>query len=288
LTKSARFFDRATARAAVLSRLVPALQIKAERLAGLARGGEHAIARGGAGREFWQYREAQPGEARERIDWRRSGRDDALYVRETEGEEAHELVIWCDARPNMHLPDEKRSKLARALVIAGASAMTARAAHERVSLLGAPRSHRPDEVAALHASGVRWPDGAFLPRSPCHLLIVSDFFEPTDMWTGRLNRLDLARTTLTLCTVRDETEVEFTFRGRVRFFDALDGRTQEAGRAEMWKRRFEAVLGAHDRALTELAVQAGGQAGGQRLDHLIAQDEKAFFLALTNRLRVHR
>jgi uncharacterized protein (DUF58 family) len=41
------------------------------------------------------------GESAHRIDWRRSGRDDRLYVREREWETAHTVWLWIDRSASM-------------------------------------------------------------------------------------------------------------------------------------------------------------------------------------------
>ena len=48
--------------------------------------------RAGAGESFWQYRRFNSGEPSQNVDWRRSARDDHLYVREQEWEAAH--TVW--------------------------------------------------------------------------------------------------------------------------------------------------------------------------------------------------
>ena len=45
--------------------------------------------------------QAVPGEEARRIDWRRSARDDNLYVREREWEAAHTIWLWPDRSPSM-------------------------------------------------------------------------------------------------------------------------------------------------------------------------------------------
>ena len=48
-------------------------------------GGLHGRRRAGPGESFWQFRPFVTGEAAARIDWRRSARDDRLYVRTIAG-----------------------------------------------------------------------------------------------------------------------------------------------------------------------------------------------------------
>ena len=56
-----------------------------------------------AGESFWQYRRFVSGEPSQNVDWRRSARDDHLYVREQEWEAAHTVGFGPTARPRWRL-----------------------------------------------------------------------------------------------------------------------------------------------------------------------------------------
>ncbi len=60
------------------------------------------------------------GEAAARVDWRRSARDDRLYVREREWEAAHNIWFWIDRSASMAFSSDlaSASKVERALVSA--------------------------------------------------------------------------------------------------------------------------------------------------------------------------
>ncbi len=75
---------------------------------------------------------------RGRVDWRRSARDDHLYVREQEWEAAHTVWIWADRSPSMVFasPLAKESKLERTLVVSFALAEVLVAGGERVGIPG--------------------------------------------------------------------------------------------------------------------------------------------------------
>src|SRR5271154_5167295 len=78
--------------AASMPRPIP----KTRRVAASVFPGLHGRRRAGPGENFWQYRRFVPGEPASRVDWRRSARDDHLYVRELEWEAAHTVWIWPD------------------------------------------------------------------------------------------------------------------------------------------------------------------------------------------------
>src|SRR5258708_5247319 len=103
---------------------MPRLILEARRVAATVIHGLHGRRRAGPGENFWQYRRFVSGEPSARVDWRRSARDDHLYVREQEWEAAHTVWIWPDRSASMVFasPLVRATKLDRALVIARALA----------------------------------------------------------------------------------------------------------------------------------------------------------------------
>src|SRR3974390_1885774 len=102
-----------------LAAQMPRLILEARRIAATIIHGLHGRRRAGSGENFWQYRRFISGEPAGRIDWRRSARDDHLYVREQEWEAAHTVWIWPDRSASMVFasPLVRATKLDRALVI---------------------------------------------------------------------------------------------------------------------------------------------------------------------------
>src|SRR4051812_28852722 len=111
--------NRAVAEGRSLAASMPRLILEARRVAASVIHGLHGRRRAGSGENFWQYRRFVSGEAASRVDWRRSGRDDNLYVREQEWEAAHTVWIWPDRSASMVFssPLVSETKLDRALVL---------------------------------------------------------------------------------------------------------------------------------------------------------------------------
>ena len=80
---------------------VPRLILEARRVASTLIHGLHGRRRAGPGENFWQYRRFFNGEPANTVDWRRSARDDHLYVREREWEASHTIWLWADRSPSM-------------------------------------------------------------------------------------------------------------------------------------------------------------------------------------------
>src|SRR6478672_3769673 len=114
----------ATVGARKLADAMPRLVLEARRVAATVIHGLHGRRRAGPGENFWQYRRFMSGEPASQVDWRRSARDDFLYVREREWEASHTVWIWADRSPSMAFASAlaTENKLDRALVIAFALA----------------------------------------------------------------------------------------------------------------------------------------------------------------------
>src|SRR5437667_6982554 len=132
---------QATGAARSLSATMPRLILEARRVAATVIHGLHGRRRAGTGENFWQFRRFISGEPAARVDWRRSARDDHLYVREQEWEASHTVWIWPDRSPSMAFAsrDARDSKLERTLIVAFALAELLVAGGERVGIPGLMR-----------------------------------------------------------------------------------------------------------------------------------------------------
>jgi uncharacterized protein (DUF58 family) len=98
---------------------------EAEMLAASVAMGVHGRRRAGHGENFWQYRQAVPGDPRSAVDWRRSGKSDLQFIREMEWEAAQTVSLWVDDAQSMDYRAEgsPRSKGERAALLALAHAV---------------------------------------------------------------------------------------------------------------------------------------------------------------------
>ncbi|HCY99257.1 MAG TPA: DUF58 domain-containing protein [Rhodobacter sp.] len=113
--------------------------------------GEHGRRRAGQGDEFWQYRPAHQGDAARSIDWRRSARSDAHFVREREWQAAQSVSLWVDGSRSMGFSGAKdrAPKLDRARVLALALAVLLLRGGERVGIAGLPPRPGRAQIMAL-------------------------------------------------------------------------------------------------------------------------------------------
>src|SRR5260370_30705178 len=125
-------------RAEELAAALPPLLVAAERVATTVAQGVHGRRRVGQGESFWQFRQYEPGDAAQRIDWRESAKSQRLYVRETEWEAAQSVWLWRDASPSMDYASAASlpSKRARADLLLVALAALLTRGGERTTMLG--------------------------------------------------------------------------------------------------------------------------------------------------------
>src|SRR5262245_32710812 len=166
---------------------MPRLIMEARRVAATIIHGLHGRRRAGPGENFWQYRRFMSGEPAARVDWRRSARDDHLYVREQEWEAAHTVWIWPDRSASMFFKSglAQENKLERTLVIAFALAEVLIEGGERIGIPGLMRPTASRNViermaqAILHDTSAR-PSvpPSFSPSPRAEVVLLSDVCSP--------------------------------------------------------------------------------------------------------------
>ena len=257
--EEATFHDTgAIARAAGASRALaaamPRLILEARRIAASVIHGLHGRRRAGSGENFWQYRRFVSGEAAARVDWRRSARDDHLYVREQEWEAAHTVWIWPDRSASMAFASTlgRETKLDRALVIALALAEVLVEGGERVGIPGLMRPtasrnvidriaeaivHDPNERASLPPS--------FVPSPLAENVLLSDFWSPIEEVRQAIAHIAASGAGGHVVQIVDPAEETFPYAGRIEFIEPEGAGAITAGRAEAWRTDYVARIERH-------------------------------------------
>lgn len=253
-----------------LADAMPDLMVEAKNLAASLLAGLHGRKRAGLGQSFWQYRQYGPGDASSRIDWRRSARGDALFVREMEWESAHTVRLSVDMSSSMRFasPDAREPKRDRAVIMALALTAMLTKGGERVGLIGGERpktGHAATSAMALElitrdtdkSGKLRWSDmTAVKPRED--VIILSDFLFDEEARDVLVNQLVARGARAHLIQIIDPVEEAFPFKGRMRF-QPLDKRSNEvtAGRAESWREPYQAIFKAFTQELRQIARARG-------------------------------
>src|SRR5271157_6338029 len=273
---------RASGEGRTLAASLPRLILEARRVAATVIHGLHGRRRAGPGENFWQFRRFVSGEPASRVDWRRSARDDHLYVRELEWEAAHTVWIWADRSPSMAFasPLVRDTKLYRALVVALALAEVLVEGGERVGLPGLMRPTGSRNViermaqAIVHDRSERssLPPN-FAPSPLAEIVLLSD------LWT---DIADIRRTIAQLSSggarghvvqIVDPAEETFPYWGRIEFVEPEGGGRITAGRAQTWRADYAERVQRHragiraetDRLAWSFTIHRTGRAASELL-----------------------
>jgi uncharacterized protein (DUF58 family) len=250
-----------------LAKRMPRLVLEARRVAATLSHGIHGRRRAGPGESFWQFRPFVTGEAAQRVDWRRSARDDRLYVREREWETAHTIWLWIDRSASMGFASDlaKAPKIERGLVLGLALADAFVEAGERVGLLGlmAPRASRQiTEKIAETLVADRWSlEDDLPPRASVatldEVVLISDFLSPRDDIAAVVEGISGRGARGHLVMIVDPVEETFPFQGQAVLHDLEGGLQLRIGDAASWGRAYRDRIARHRGALEELVRRRG-------------------------------
>lgn len=263
-------------RAEELAAALPPLLVAAERVATTIAQGVHGRRRVGQGETFWQFRQYEPGDSAQRIDWRESAKSQRLYVRETEWEAAQSVWLWRDASPSMDYASSPAlpAKRARAdLLLVALAALLVRGG-ERASLLGTgipPLSGRValNRIAALidrpNGPGESLPGFETLPRY-AQIVLIGDFLSPLDEVHSLIARFAASGLRGHILQVLDPAEETLPFDGRVRFEGIEEADEVLISRVEAVRAEYTGRLAAHRAGLAAIARPAGWSFATHRTD----------------------
>ena len=250
-----------------LANRMPRLVLEARRVAATLAHGLHGRRRAGPGESFWQFRPFVAGEAAQRIDWRRSGRDEHLFVREREWEAAHSIWLWIDRSASMGYASNLAGapKIERALVLGLALADAFVEAGERVGLLGLtpPRAtrHIAERMAEAIVADRAGLEADLPPMRPLAMLdealIVSDFLSPISDLSRAVEGLSARGARGHLVMIVDPVEETFPFAGQAMLHDLEAGLSLRIGDAGSWGEAYRTRMTHHREALADLTRRRG-------------------------------
>jgi uncharacterized protein (DUF58 family) len=256
--------------AQALAAKLPSLIVAAKDVAASVIHGVHGRRRAGIGETFWQFRPFVAGESTAGIDWRRSARDDRIYIREREWEAAHTIAIWIDRSPSMGFVSSlaMQAKSDRALVLGLAAADLLVRGGERVSLLGLTRPLAARNIIARFAEAMvveertsagapdELPANIVLPPRT-QAVLISDFLNDPAQLAARIRTLAARGAHGHLVMIADPAEESFPFEGHTEFLDVDSSARLRVGHAESFRRDYINRLEAHRGAVQNAARQRG-------------------------------
>jgi uncharacterized protein (DUF58 family) len=258
---------RETDAALSLAQRLPRLVLEARRAAATLTHGIHGRRRAGIGETFWQFRPFVTGEAAQRVDWRRSARDDRLYVREREWEAAQSVWLWIDRSASMGYVSSlaQAPKIERALVLGMALGDTFVNAGERVGVLGLMRARASRQIAEKIAQAIAGDpyslDDDLPPRAPIgrfdEAVLVSDFLSPVDDIAAAVDGIAGRGGRGHLVMIVDPVEETFPFSGQAVLHEPEVCLQLRVGDAGSWGATYRDRIKLHREALFDIARRRG-------------------------------
>ena len=252
-----------------LARRLPALLVMAKEIAASVMYGVHGRRRAGVGETFWQFRPFVWGEATGRIDWRRSARDDRIYVREREWEAAHTIWIWMDRSPSMAYVSDlaMQPKGDRALVLGLALADLLVRGGERVGIPGLTRPLATRGIVERFSEAMieeerRGGGGDELPRAEAlaprtQAILIGDMLSPQQEITQTIHAMASRGALGHVVMIADPIEETFPFSGHTEFLDVDSSARLRVGEAQTFKKEYLQRLAAHRDAVQSACRSRG-------------------------------
>jgi uncharacterized protein (DUF58 family) len=249
---------------------LPDLLARADKLAGTVLLGDHGRRRAGLGDDIWQYRAMGPGDSYRSIDWRRSARGDANFVKDREWKIAQSVLMWVDQAASMRFTSDDRRlprKADRARVVALAATILLIRGGERVGLTGwtlPPRGGNPQILRLAEAFSTDTPDEYSAPEARGMLpharaLFVSDFLGDIDPIEAALTKAADRGVRGVLLQVLDPAEEAFPYEGRTIFQSVGGGMAHETLKASELRARYLDRLAERKDRLDRLCRLTGWQ-----------------------------
>lgn len=279
----------ALARGRLRASLVPDLLVEARRIVNTVIAGWHGRRKRGIGENFWQFRPYVEGEGMAQIDWRRSARDDHIYVRDREWEAAHTVWLWADPTPSMLYKSSTAtvSKESRALVLILALAELLSRSGERIAWPGLtdPFTARDgaERIAARlsHAPALAARPDLSAIRRFSDIVIAGDFLDPPEETMAWLDVLSRRGVRAHLIEIADPAEETFPYSGRTEFTDPESGEKITAGRAETFAADYRNLYAARRAELDARCKRLGWSFTVNHTDRLASDALVRVHLAMT-------
>lgn len=257
-------------KAAAEAERIPDLILQGERIATSILSGEHAQHRAGSGEKFWQYREYDPSDRPQDIDWRQTAKGDRVFIRQKEWQTTQTALFWCQNNAAMAYHSDKSlpSKHDAAIVMALALSILATNAGEQIAALNSNdmpgRQDNAMEKMAQHMVNDKTdelPDTTAMKAiKNSTIFLLGDFLAPVDGIKDRLRHLRERSDNIVLIQILDPAELTLPFDGRI-IFRSPDSTTQHSEQLveniETVRDEYQKRIHAHIKALAALCRKQG-------------------------------
>lgn len=206
---------------------LPDLLLQAQKAAQHVLSGAHSQRRAGTGEKFWQFREYDPGDRPQDIDWRQSAKTDRVFIRQKEWQTTQTAMIWAQNNENMDFKSKTAlySKSEAAKILGLALGIVLSQSGELITSLEtgkqAGRSEHALENlgnALINIETGDLPDTKKIqPIKNSSVILIADFLAPIEeietCFSALAGRIDNALIVQTL----DPAELNMPYDGRIIF-----------------------------------------------------------------------
>lgn len=244
---------------------LPALMIEAEEIVRSFLAGAHARYKSGNGESFWQFRDYEPTDRPQDIDWRRSARSDRVQIRQKEQLAPRTLCLSVACGPRMAYASRRDipSKVDSARILALGAALLATKAGERVTLASSSSALRPgrgeltlEKMALELLASSSESSEIILPEHPLprdsYLMVFSDFLDTPELICRKLEDSGATAGGVLLVQVLDPAETDLPFEGRTLFQSPGDAHAYPVANVSGIRDAYRARIAEHIDALTDL------------------------------------
>ncbi|AQX27587.1 MULTISPECIES: DUF58 domain-containing protein [unclassified Bartonella] len=244
---------------------MPCFLLQANRIANTLITGRHSQRKRGNGENFWQFRPYVEGESTTHIDWRRSARDEHIYLREREWETMQTVWIWPDQSASMQYCScfSKISKGNHAIILSLALAKLLAKNGEYIAIPGlmAPTStSNAMERMALALTNYQgensFPNFSTVTRFS-QVIIISDFLDDSEKIIDHLTVLATKQVNAHLIEVTDPAEERFPYTGHTEFFDPETKEKLLIRKAENLRKNYHKLYQERRKKLAEFCSHQG-------------------------------
>ena len=246
---------------------VHALMVEAQRAVQNILSGDHKQKKPGAGERFWQFREYDPSDRPQDIDWRQTAKSDQVYVREKEKQNAQNIVFWCAGNPSMDFryQDNAYTKGDIAKIFSLSMAILMTRAHETVQLIGGDfRPGRTEKTLQLFAEEIMRQKNKTLytfgiediPKNAT-LVMVGDFLEDEDDIKRKISDISGKVARGIMIQVLDPAEIELPYQGRAIFENPVTGEKEVIDNVTPIRERYQERIQNHITGISDLCKRHG-------------------------------
>ncbi len=263
------------------SEALPALVLAAQRAVQNVLSGDHALRKPGIGERFWQFRDYDPSDRPQDIDWRQSAKGDSIYVREKERQSAQNVLFWCSSAQSMDFRSGKAlpTKRQAGQTLALATAMLLTRGHETVQLVNGSflpgrtektLQHFAEEILENNAPDISALNAQKIKQNSA-LVLVSDFLDDIDHTQKALKGISQKVRNGLLVQVLDPAEIDLPYDGRYIFEDMAHGAKETINNVASIRAEYKQRIDYHIQSLKELATRQGWDIVLHRTDEDISR-----------------